>query len=426
MADKPKVFISSTIYDFRDLRSALKFWLEELGYEVLLSDHNDFPVRADLSSYDTCLEAVDDCDYFIVLVGSRVGGWYDAENRISITQAEYRRAYQVLTEGRIKIVAFVRQDIWDVKEDRKALEHLLKSEASLSTELEEGDVDKITKHPSKFANDAEFTFDFINEITRIEEMKVSLAEGSSFPIGNWVRQFRDFRDITDALRVEFKIGTTLRRVALLANLAAEIEANLRFMMCQYEGQAIPKYNWASEARDSFAGGVDDASEIPGKYLKSLASFAIIGCGFGVNLSTNALNEAVNSGEFLEFDQTADALFVGTMQQRLLDLKRNIERLRRNEEMLDVRTRTAICERFKLFDGDEPERVNNLKMVPIFSVHDGQFNVIELSRAIHRAARGDLSLLNNIRLYGDSPVEGQSEAIRRERPSQDQIRQWLDE
>jgi hypothetical protein len=32
---KPAVFISSTVHDFRDLRSALKFWLEELGYEVM-------------------------------------------------------------------------------------------------------------------------------------------------------------------------------------------------------------------------------------------------------------------------------------------------------------------------------------------------------------------------------------------------------
>jgi hypothetical protein len=34
---KPKVFVSSTIYDFRDLRSALKLWLEEYGYDVLRS-----------------------------------------------------------------------------------------------------------------------------------------------------------------------------------------------------------------------------------------------------------------------------------------------------------------------------------------------------------------------------------------------------
>ena len=34
--NRPRVFISSTIYDFKDLRSALKYWLEEMGFEAVL------------------------------------------------------------------------------------------------------------------------------------------------------------------------------------------------------------------------------------------------------------------------------------------------------------------------------------------------------------------------------------------------------
>jgi hypothetical protein len=41
-AQRPKVFISSTIYVFRDLRSALKYWLEELGYDVLLRTEKSY------------------------------------------------------------------------------------------------------------------------------------------------------------------------------------------------------------------------------------------------------------------------------------------------------------------------------------------------------------------------------------------------
>ena len=40
--NKPKIFISSTIYDFQDLRSALKYWFKEYGYEARLSEYNDF------------------------------------------------------------------------------------------------------------------------------------------------------------------------------------------------------------------------------------------------------------------------------------------------------------------------------------------------------------------------------------------------
>ena len=54
--NKPRVFISSTINDFGDLRSALKYWLEELGYEVRLSEFNDFQRPADQGTFDSCFQ----------------------------------------------------------------------------------------------------------------------------------------------------------------------------------------------------------------------------------------------------------------------------------------------------------------------------------------------------------------------------------
>ena len=48
---KPEIYISSTVYDFRDLRSALKYDLEQLGYAVHLSETNDFPKPVDANSY---------------------------------------------------------------------------------------------------------------------------------------------------------------------------------------------------------------------------------------------------------------------------------------------------------------------------------------------------------------------------------------
>jgi hypothetical protein len=64
----PTFFLSSTIYDFRDLRSAVKFYLEELGCRVLASEYNDFLKPLDRHSYEACLKAIEQTDYF-VLVG---------------------------------------------------------------------------------------------------------------------------------------------------------------------------------------------------------------------------------------------------------------------------------------------------------------------------------------------------------------------
>ena len=37
-----------TVYDFLDLRSALKLWLEEYGYDVLMSEFDDCTQVPDL------------------------------------------------------------------------------------------------------------------------------------------------------------------------------------------------------------------------------------------------------------------------------------------------------------------------------------------------------------------------------------------
>ena len=126
MNKKPTFFISSTIYDFRDLRSALKFYLEELGYQVYASEYNDFKVANDKHSYDACLKLIEECDYFILLVGSRVGGFYDIENKISITRQEYREAYKLHEQGKLQIISFVRDDVWQLKEIKHELVNHLK------------------------------------------------------------------------------------------------------------------------------------------------------------------------------------------------------------------------------------------------------------------------------------------------------------
>jgi hypothetical protein len=78
---KPKVFISSTIYDFKDLRSALKYWISEMGFEAVLSESNEFNVQEDISSYEACLKEIEHCQYFILLIGTRAGGYYDKASK---------------------------------------------------------------------------------------------------------------------------------------------------------------------------------------------------------------------------------------------------------------------------------------------------------------------------------------------------------
>jgi hypothetical protein len=211
---QPKIFISSTIYDFRDLRSALKYWLEQMGYEVLLSEFNDFTKPLDQNSYNACLKTVANSDYYILFIGSRVGGFYNKSDKVSITRMEYRAAYKSLKSNGTKVVIFVREDLWAVKQDRKALEDFLKNEYVKQKELSAIEIQKISNYSSDIVNDAEAIFDFIDEVSRAEEMKKAVEVNGELPIGNWIHKYSSFQDVIDVLNGDIGITDRLSSIAL--------------------------------------------------------------------------------------------------------------------------------------------------------------------------------------------------------------------
>lgn len=102
-ARKPTVFISSTCYDLKQIRSDLKKVIEnDLGFEVLLSEYSSFPIDPSLGTVDNCLRVVQErADIFILIIGNRYG--YQTDSGKSVTNLEYLRA----KEKGIPIYAFI-------------------------------------------------------------------------------------------------------------------------------------------------------------------------------------------------------------------------------------------------------------------------------------------------------------------------------
>src|SRR5215213_10119258 len=124
------VFVSSTIDDLRDLRSALKVWLEELGLDVRMSEFNDFGREPERGTFESCFDAIDGCDFFVLLLGGRKGAPYPSAS--SVTREEFRRAVALARQGRIKIVAFVRDEVMTALYERRALKRMLDSDQILA------------------------------------------------------------------------------------------------------------------------------------------------------------------------------------------------------------------------------------------------------------------------------------------------------
>lgn len=397
MNGRPRVFTSSTIFDFRDLRSALKFWLEELGYEPLMSEHNDFEKPLDTDSYTACLKSIEAADYFILLIGQRRGGWYDEIRRVTITRAEYEHAYRTFKDtGRPKIVTFIRRTVLDVREDRKAVAKGLGEPAQTI----------LAAKPSPFVEDPTVTFAFIDEVRRLDEMKSATKNGTGFPVGNWVHAFDQFRDVVDVLRSEFLMSRSLRRAALGENLRHELLGNLAELLgkSKTDGTLKPKHVWAGPARNAFIGGPTESSTYQVMTLGQLSMFRLYTM-VGERLSVHALDEAIRSTEFMEWDRTKHAHRVGPFQAALLGLRRNIERLIKLESLAkDLRSeeQAVLSKAMTAHDKSKTVTVANMTLAGAFASQDAHINVIKLLRGLCLALDGQPEVLSNIDLKANRP------------------------
>jgi hypothetical protein len=91
MNHPPAVFISSTCYDLKQVRTDLKGFIELLGLEPVISEYDSFPIDPNLTAVENCLRTVEaKADIFVLIVGGRYGAVQDQGK--SVTNMEYLRA----------------------------------------------------------------------------------------------------------------------------------------------------------------------------------------------------------------------------------------------------------------------------------------------------------------------------------------------
>ena len=107
-----KVFISSTCFDLKDLRAELAISLKEWGYTPIWNESPDFPKKPGLHSHDQCLDVVENCDIYLLIIDNRYGGLYAGERYpkedISITWYEAKVAFK----GKKEMYIYVRNEVW--------------------------------------------------------------------------------------------------------------------------------------------------------------------------------------------------------------------------------------------------------------------------------------------------------------------------
>jgi hypothetical protein len=70
---KPRVFVSSTFYDLKHIRSSLDIFIESLGFEPILSEKGDIAYSPDHPLDESCYREVQTSDIFVLIIGGRYG-----------------------------------------------------------------------------------------------------------------------------------------------------------------------------------------------------------------------------------------------------------------------------------------------------------------------------------------------------------------
>lgn len=409
MVKKPTFFISSTIYDFRDLRSALKFYLEEQGCAVLASEFNDFGQPLDVHSYEACLSQIEAADYFILLVGSRIGGWFDEGEKVSITRKEYRTAYDLHLQGRLRIISFVRSDVWALKDDRKELHKFLDG-----MDIEAAKVTSIRSRPSRAVSDAEFLIEFLEEVGRNEQTSNAVRGGSALPTGNWIHVFSSFRDVIDVLRGQVFAGRPIDHAIACQLLRNELLEIVSMMLLKLQDGTVVfpfrriddfanKYPLSANALEQTIRIERDDFE---RFFMVLVRFS------GLRLHGQVIDKILSSDVLLEFDPDSGAFQETEIFQALVQLRNEIRTFMRNQEgeNLGIKALAAL----QRAGAGRPVSIGVADLIGMRSLADRATNIVLLARASIRCLEGAAFKMPQLR--PSTPFVDEVEQLDKERVS----------
>lgn len=115
---KPRVFISSTFYDLKHIRASLDAFIEQLGFEPVLSEKGNIAYDPELALDESCYREVHSTDIFVLIIGGRYGSEAsgDKENSSRKINARYesitKREYETALERDIPTYILVEKAVY--------------------------------------------------------------------------------------------------------------------------------------------------------------------------------------------------------------------------------------------------------------------------------------------------------------------------
>lgn len=93
---RPRVFVSSTYYDLKHIRSSLEIFINSLGYEPILSERGSIAYSPDAALDESCYREAAAADIFVLIIGGRYGA--EVSDSKSLARKENSEAYDSITK----------------------------------------------------------------------------------------------------------------------------------------------------------------------------------------------------------------------------------------------------------------------------------------------------------------------------------------
>lgn len=104
---KPRVFVSSTFYDLRQVREDLDRYISGMGYEAVLHETGDIAYGKDSPPEGYLHREIEMCDILVCVIGGRYGTESQEQPGTSITHQELNAAI----ENQVQVFIFIEQSV---------------------------------------------------------------------------------------------------------------------------------------------------------------------------------------------------------------------------------------------------------------------------------------------------------------------------
>lgn len=135
---KPRIFVSSTFYDLRQVREDLERFILEMGYESIRNETGAIAYSREQAPEASAYREVELCEIIVTIIGGRFGTESREHEGLSITQKELLTAL----ENGVQVFIFIEQNVlsefstYKINKDNKTVKYRFADDVRIFEHIE--------------------------------------------------------------------------------------------------------------------------------------------------------------------------------------------------------------------------------------------------------------------------------------------------